>query len=248
MSNKLKILIFSLIILLIIISVLAYFFVQKKQIINIEETPVVYDEDYYKDSIPVYGEDELNYRKALLSQTIDDCFALKESKIDNCISSIAVSSQNEEFCKEITDERTREECPKFVVLEKAIVNDDESFCEEIDDLEFNKLCYNSVFKNNFEEDRCFNLKGDLKDSCLDNYYYNYAYEKINVSFCDKIKDEAISDECKQTISGLPVDTDGDGLVDFLEMNYGTDPFKPDTDGDGFSDWLEIKNGYNPLVK
>lgn len=45
-----------------------------------------------------------------------------------------------------------------------------------------------------------------------------------------------------------VDTDGDGLSDYLETNrYKTDPKNADTDGDGYKDGTEVKNGYSPLV-
>lgn len=44
------------------------------------------------------------------------------------------------------------------------------------------------------------------------------------------------------------DTDGDGLSDNEERNYGTDTKQKDTDGDGYSDFEEIKNGYSPLGK
>jgi len=36
-----------------------------------------------------------------------------------------------------------------------------------------------------------------------------------------------------------VDTDGDGLIDADEANYGTDPYAADTDNDGLSDYFEI---------
>lgn len=43
-----------------------------------------------------------------------------------------------------------------------------------------------------------------------------------------------------------IDTDGDGLSDYEEVNiYGTDPFDPDTDKDGMSDGDEVKAGRNP---
>lgn len=45
----------------------------------------------------------------------------------------------------------------------------------------------------------------------------------------------------------PLDSDGDGLSDIEEAEYGTDPFKSDTDGDGLTDWEEIfVYGTDPL--
>jgi len=43
-----------------------------------------------------------------------------------------------------------------------------------------------------------------------------------------------------------LDPDGDGLVNALELIFGTDPFNPDTDGDGYSDGVEVASGSNPL--
>ena len=42
------------------------------------------------------------------------------------------------------------------------------------------------------------------------------------------------------------DTDGDGLSDAEEDDYGTDPKNPDTDGDGLPDGFEIQAGSDPL--
>lgn len=41
------------------------------------------------------------------------------------------------------------------------------------------------------------------------------------------------------------DPDGDGLPNFMEEIYQTDPNKKDTDQDGFDDNTEIENGFNP---
>lgn len=44
-----------------------------------------------------------------------------------------------------------------------------------------------------------------------------------------------------------LDSDNDGLPDYAEKIYGTDPENADTDGDGLSDYDEIyKTGTNPL--
>jgi len=46
------------------------------------------------------------------------------------------------------------------------------------------------------------------------------------------------------------DSDGDGLLDGIEKDIGTDPRKKDTDGDGISDFEEVRHGkyfgYDPL--
>ena len=58
-----------------------------------------------------------------------------------------------------------------------------------------------------------------------------------------IKDEgAIEAEVDRTI-----DTDQDGLPDYIEEILGTDENNADTDGDSYSDFDEIKSGYNPLT-
>jgi hypothetical protein len=42
------------------------------------------------------------------------------------------------------------------------------------------------------------------------------------------------------------DSDGDGLKDWEEIEYGTNPYDADTDDDGLSDGWEVANGYDPL--
>jgi hypothetical protein len=51
-----------------------------------------------------------------------------------------------------------------------------------------------------------------------------------------------------TIESQNQDNDNDGLRDWEEDLYKTDPNNPDTDGDGYSDGEEINSGRNPLVK
>ncbi len=42
------------------------------------------------------------------------------------------------------------------------------------------------------------------------------------------------------------DVDGDGLSDYFEIKFKTDPYNPDSDGDGMKDGQEIDFAYNPL--
>lgn len=44
-----------------------------------------------------------------------------------------------------------------------------------------------------------------------------------------------------------IDTDLDGLDDYSEVKiYKSNPVKRDTDGDGYDDGVEVENGYNPI--
>ncbi|MDY0146108.1 MAG: carbohydrate-binding protein, partial [Kiritimatiellia bacterium] len=59
-----------------------------------------------------------------------------------------------------------------------------------------------------------------------------------------------NDTLRDFLVKLGVDTDKDGIKDFVEMDWGLDPGKADTDGDGLSDGFEVGydgnvNTYNP---
>ena len=47
------------------------------------------------------------------------------------------------------------------------------------------------------------------------------------------------------MSDVSLDPDGDGLTNYWEYKYGTDPHDNDTDDDGFSDGDEVRLGYEP---
>ena len=49
----------------------------------------------------------------------------------------------------------------------------------------------------------------------------------------------------QLTDSLRADFDRDGLYDWQEFDYGTDPYNNDTDGDGYLDGIEMKYGYDP---
>lgn len=73
--------------------------------------------------------------------------------------------------------------------------------------------------------------------------------ELSANFNSSFEDEYLTemDEGISEINTHNLDSDGDGLSDYDEINiYGSDPFNADTDGDGYSDYEEIMAGYNPL--
>jgi len=72
--------------------------------------------------------------------------------------------------------------------------------------------------------------------------------------CDDDRDGDGIDDDWEIINGLDpnnpddrnMDFDDDGLTNFEEYDYNTDPTNEDTDGDGHSDYDEIEKGFDPL--
>lgn len=91
----------------------------------------------------------------------------------------------------------------------------------------------------------------------------------NDGVVNSVPEETVEESVpEETVEVVEVDTDGDGLTDDQEANFGTsaklvdtdkdglndreeirvydtDPLDPDTDNDNFLDGEEVNNGYNP---
>lgn len=50
----------------------------------------------------------------------------------------------------------------------------------------------------------------------------------------------------QVLAAAPIDSDGDGLTDEMELKFQTDINNPDSDGDGYKDLRELDWAYSPL--
>lgn len=59
------------------------------------------------------------------------------------------------------------------------------------------------------------------------------------------KDEQPIDGCQPNLNDKSKDSDNDGLMDWQENTWQTDPCKPDTDKDGYLDGEEVTAGYDP---
>lgn len=72
------------------------------------------------------------------------------------------------------------------------------------------------------------------------------YDKIRPTGAPELVDADIV-LARKTTDNSSVDRDNDGLLDWQESLYGSDPVSADTDGDGTNDGDEIKDGRDPTV-
>lgn len=77
-------------------------------------------------------------------------------------------------------------------------------------------------------------------------YFLFLNKKDNNKFPIEENMEVLEDE-KEVEIDKELDSDQDGLPDYIEKILGTDENNSDTDDDSYSDFEEIKNGYNPLT-
>ncbi len=71
--------------------------------------------------------------------------------------------------------------------------------------------------------------------------------KVSINHFSESKVKRIESQQTAIQEFKDLDTDGDGLHDWEEALWKTDPNNPDTDGDGTADGEEIKDNRNPVV-
>ncbi|HMP73125.1 MAG TPA: OmpA family protein [Kiritimatiellia bacterium] len=88
----------------------------------------------------------------------------------------------------------------------------------------------------------WSVRGDarLMFAGSDSEFYGLFFLGVNYRFGTAIPP-------RFAVAGGDLDSDGDGLYDWEEIELGTNPFNPDTDGDGLTDYEEVRiYGTDPL--
>jgi hypothetical protein len=120
-----------------------------------------------------------------------------------------------------------------------------------------KIChedfeYSYLVKNNgeaYELSYCLGLGTDnIPAGTTKLISGNFQIPSVTTSVLYDMDGDGLSDyeELKYKTDPLKKDTDSDGLWDYEEIViYGTDPLNPDTDGDGYLDGEEVASWYDP---
>lgn len=114
--------------------------------------------------------------------------------------------------------------PRSVVQEKAII-----------DLEFNKTYYYKVYLKDV-----LNKTLTTPEFSFQTLPQNILTQPGNLTLPTQQPVEPFFN-----INDPQQDFDLDGLSNAQEQAYNTDPINPDTDGDGYIDGIEVNYGYNP---
>jgi len=212
---------------------------------------------------------------AIDKQDKEACSKLNEqSKVGECqdqvINKIAVSSKNLAMCKEISIEYlkssctvnivsagdyTREQCEQLeekqkqlclshVLFREAILTKDAQLCQEMSEGEGKDTCFDNIFSDYNKLSDCNQYQEVIKTICVNKVASRLAYNNKDKQTCYQLSSDEQVDRCLVMVEGI-LDPDNDGLTNFLEDKYGTNPAKADTDGDGYNDGDEVKAGYNP---
>lgn len=99
---------------------------------------------------------------------------------------------------------------------------------------------------------CLGLSAALLLSAMPTSAQALTMEKKALTITTPVEVDGQTLELEGQVRYLPaaayVDSDGDGIMDYMEQLVGTDPTLADTDGDGLSDYTEyIKTNTDPLL-
>ena len=109
-------------------------------------------------------------------------------------------------CENIPNLHKRGECLDDFYLQQALDNDDSSICNLITDPAVRESC-EAAFVIGFEESvvenaladasLCDELEQELRQDCLDDYYFNQVIETDDLGFCNQINDGELRKVCQE---------------------------------------------------
>ncbi len=170
---------YLLVLLLATLTVTGFLLFSKSTLPTLRRNPAYPNEFYYKEFMKV----------------VDECTGSTQIEVDTCVLSHAVSSNDLNLCRIITEESLRKRCI-------ATIRKDKNICKTIPLKTERQLCISKVelLLEEFEKGRkaCPFPRGSKRDSCL----YEKAINVKDLALCNEITNESIRLEC---IAVLKVD-------------------------------------------
>ena len=188
--------------------------------------------------------DDETSTNAATKKDVSLCKSLSSGVKDNCVWGVAVSSNDETICKQISQSSDVNLCSDRIVQSKALAASDETMCDKLLIDADKQNCHNA-FLATVTTENCAAKKQDPA-YCTFLTITASAVKMSDRDICNTLKDFQVQ-VCRSHV--VFDDPDHDGLSSLDEISiYHTDPRNPDTDGDGYSDGQEVKSGHNPLKK
>jgi len=190
--------------------------------------------------------DDCLFRLASKSNKISECRKLGSDGLQEaCVNNVSANTKDISGCDFFAKvSNNYQECRDRVQAFLVSGISDVPICQNLKTLEYSSLCLLHATQSLADCDKIVDTA--TKDKCRSLYLYPVAN---NQAACEAIPLESYRKVCLIRIKSadfLSVDSDKDGLYDWLEIWINTDPFKADTDNDGVSDYNEYINETSPV--
>lgn len=190
--------------------------------------------------------------EAVSTGVVSLCDALTDDDLVTCVNRVAAEHLNKEMCRSLSGD-DRNVCEDDVTARLAKQGKDIRLCDGVQDESARDTCKEVVESYIVAEGSC-REHGVDPSLCESTQIVREAVDSMDLSKCDIFVSGDEYDGCRMAVLEVieeveddnpSIDTDGDGLTDEAEAEYGTDINNPDTDGDGYLDGEEVQNGFNP---
>jgi len=215
-SKKIKIILAILICLFlignVIVAILLYNQVKKPKIVLKSETK--------------YADDVKRLQNAVEQKNVNYCDQMTSMKKDDCLYIVGTNNNDLAICNLISDTAQAKKCSEIIASHQIIINQDLQKCLALTIEEAKADCLTEIFRQQNDLNYCTQLENNIKTLCEDIIYTNLAFSAKDQTICDKILSADKKINCQSAIAAIPKDSDNDGVPDYLERAYGTNPFDP----------------------
>jgi len=175
-----------------------------------------------------YSDDFKSLENAIEKKDPRYCEQLKNLNKNDCLYAIADTQNEAKFCDLILDAAINKKCLELIASRKDIASQYATECLLLTDQQIKNDCLTGIFRQQNDLKYCLQFAKETMTLCEDIVYTNLAFKAKDITICEKIQSANNKLNCQSSIEAVPKDSDGDGVPDYLERAYGTDPFNPNS--------------------